>query len=93
MWLLELLAISRKLQRKLQDPQFVASRCNLDGSGHLDPHELKQAARVYGMSGDCSQARLQQMATGRRVSKKSFAEMVAFHSPATKPIRAVDGLI
>ena len=49
-WHLELLAVSAELKQKLQDPQFVATRCDLDGSGDLDAHELKQAARVYGIS-------------------------------------------
>ena len=44
-WHLELLAVSAELKEKLQDPQFVATRCDLDGSGDLDAHELKQAAQ------------------------------------------------
>ena len=51
-WHLELLAVSEDLQKQLQDPQFVATRCDLDGSGDLDPHELRQAARVYGIDPD-----------------------------------------
>eukprot|EP00438_Fugacium_kawagutii_P009068 Skav205547 [mRNA] locus=scaffold1703:31688:32093:- [translate_table: standard] len=49
-WHLELVSMSNELKLKLQDPQFVATRCDLDGSGDLDLHELKQAARVYGMT-------------------------------------------
>ena len=49
-WHLELLAVSAELKEKLQDSQFVATRCDLDGSGDLDARELKQAARVYGIS-------------------------------------------
>ena len=93
MWHLELLAISRELQRKLQDPQFVASRCDSDGSRDLDPHELKQAALVYGISGDCSQATLQQMDGRQRLSKESFAKMVTSQSPGTRPIRALDAIV
>eukprot|EP00438_Fugacium_kawagutii_P009066 Skav205545 [mRNA] locus=scaffold1703:1710:2028:- [translate_table: standard] len=48
-WHHELLSVSKELKVKLQDPQFVATRCDLDGSGDLDFHELKQAARVYGV--------------------------------------------
>jgi len=36
-WHMELLAVSADLKQKLQDPQFVATRCDLDGSGDLDP--------------------------------------------------------
>ena len=89
-WHLELLAVSAELKRKLQDPQFVATRCDLDGSGDLDAHELKQAARVYGMphsgSEDHDSSTNPRHLTGQRVSKESFAEMVA--SQGTKLIRA-----
>ena len=93
-WHLELLAVSAELKEKLQDPQFVATRCDLDGSGDLDAHELKQAARVYGISQSgssenhegCTNPRLM---AGQRVSKESFAEMVASQR-STKLIRAFD---
>ena len=91
-WHLELLAVSAELKEKLQDPQFVATRCDLDGSGDLDAHELKQAARVYGISqsgsseNDGTNPRLM---AGKRVSKESFAEMVASQR-STKLIRAFD---
>ena len=92
-WHLELLAVSAELKEKLQDPQFVATRCDLDGSGDLDAHELKQAARVYGISQSgssenhdgCTNPRLM---AGQRVSKESFAEMVA--SQGSTKLRAFD---
>ena len=86
-WHLELLAVSAELKRKLQDPQFVATRCDLDGSGDLDAHELKQAARVYGMprssSEDHHNSTNPRHLTGQRVSKESFAEMVASQGSTT----------
>ena len=89
-WHLELLAVSAELKRKLQDPQFVATRCDLDGSGDLDAHELKQAARVYGMARSSSEdhhnSTNPRHLTGQRVSKESFAEMVA--SQGSTVIRA-----
>lgn len=75
-WELELLPVSAELEKKLQDPQFVAQRCDLDSSGDLDLQELKQAARVFGMK--LSMERLQELMAGRpRISKLQFAEMVA----------------
>ena len=93
-WHLELLAVSAELKRKLQDPQFVATRCDLDGSGDLDAHELKQAARVYGISQsgspeDHHNSTNPRHLTGQRVSKESFAEMVASQG-STKLIRTFD---
>ena len=91
-WHLELLAVSAELKEKLQDPQFVATRCDLDGSGDLDAHELKQAARVYGISQSGSSENHStnpRLMAGQRVSKESFAEMVASQR-STKLIRAFD---
>ena len=92
-WHLELLAVSAELKEKLQDPQFVATRCDLDGSGDLDAHELKQAARVYGISQSGSSENHDgtnpRLMAGQRVSKESFAEMVASQG-STKLIRAFD---
>ena len=90
-WHLELLAVSAELKEKLQDPQFVATRCDLDGSGDLDAHELKQAARVYGISQSSSEnhGTNPRLMAGQRVSKESFAEMVASQG-STKLIRAFD---
>ena len=90
-WHLELLAVSAELKEKLQDPQFVATRCDLDGSGDLDAHELKQAAKVYGISQSSSEnhGTNPRLMAGQRVSKESFAEMVASQR-STKLIRAFD---
>ena len=90
-WHLELLAVSAELKEKLQDPQFVATRCDLDGSGDLDAHELKQAAKVYGISQSSSEnhGTNPRLMAGQRVRKESFAEMVASQS-STKLIRAFD---
>ena len=91
-WHLELLAVSAELKQKLQDPQFVATRCDLDGSGDLDAHELKQAARVYGISQSGSSENHDgtnpRLMAGQRVSKESFAEMVA--SQGSTKLRAFD---
>ena len=97
-WHSELLAVSADLKEKLQDPQFVATRCDLDGSGDLDPHELKQAARVYGISFSGSSAEndddgsvdLELLMDGQpRISKERFAEMVASQQRTTS-IRAFE---
>ena len=90
-WHLELLAVSAELKQKLQDPQFVATRCDLDSSGDLDAHELKQAARVYGISQSGSSENHgtnPRLMAGQRVSKESFAEMVA--SQRSTKLRAFD---
>ena len=89
-WHLELLAVSEDLKKQLQDPQFVATRCDLDGSGDLDLHELRQAARVYGIDPDPGDGSAELM-VGQRMSKESFAEMVALRSQGRPPIRALDG--
>ena len=85
--------MSAELKQKLQDPQFVATRCDLDGSGDLDAHELKQAAKVYGISQSGSSQTHDgtnpRLMAGQRVSKESFAEMVASQR-STKLIRAFD---
>ncbi|CAK9003086.1 Ankyrin-3, partial [Durusdinium trenchii] len=74
-WEAELLQVSAELKDKLQDPHFVAMRCDLDSSGDLDAHELKQAARVFGMRP--SEEELQQlMANQPRINKERFAEIV-----------------
>eukprot|EP00438_Fugacium_kawagutii_P020060 Skav201040 [mRNA] locus=scaffold3386:239568:241443:+ [translate_table: standard] len=89
-WHSELVSVSSELREKLQDPHFVASRCDLDGSGDLDPHELKQAARVYGISPSCKDQGHQQMAKQLRISKEDFADMVASRSQgSTKVIRTI----
>ncbi|CAK9000404.1 Ankyrin-3 [Durusdinium trenchii] len=74
-WESELLQVSAELKEKLRDPHFVAMRCDLDSSGDLDAHELKQAARVFGMRP--SEEELQQlMANQSRINKERFAEIV-----------------
>ena len=85
-WHLELLAMSADLRQKLQDPHFVATRCDLDGSGNLDEHELKQAAQVYGLNRDDLPALGED-----RISNEGFAELVA--SRGTKQIRAFESTI
>ena len=99
-WHLELLAMSADLKEKLQDPRFVATRCDLDGSGDLDPHELKQAARVYGISfigssaenDDDGSVDLELLMDGQpRISKARFAEMVASRQRTTS-IRAFESM-
>ena len=75
-WKLELLQICEQLEARLQDPQFVATRCDLDGSGDLDMHELKQAARAFGLK--FSTQKLEVLMMGApRISKAHFAEIVA----------------
>ena len=89
--------MSADLKEKLQDPQFVATRCDLDGSGDLDPHELKQAARVYGIfsgssaeNDDDGSVDLELLMDGQlRISKERFAEMVASQQRTTS-IRAFE---
>jgi len=94
-WHLELLAVSADLSEKLQDPQFVATRCDLDGSGDLDPYELKQAAQVYGISfsgsgDDTGSVDLRVLMDGQpRIGKERFAEMVASRQRTTS-IRAFE---
>ena len=85
---MELVAVSADLSEKLQDPEFVATRCDLDGSGDLDPHELKQAARVYGI--DTGSVDLRVLMDGQpRIGKERFAEMVASRQRTTS-IRAFE---
>ncbi|CAE7233942.1 mask, partial [Symbiodinium sp. CCMP2456] len=74
-WELQLLHVSRELQVKLKDPHFVAQRCDLDCSGDLDVHELKQATRAFGFKFSAPQL-LKLMAGQPRISKERFAEIV-----------------
>ena len=91
-WHLELLAVSADLSEKLQDPQFCR---DLDGSGDLDPYELKQAAQVYGISfsgsgDDTGSVDLRVLMDGQpRIGKERFAEMVASRQRTTS-IRAFE---
>ena len=75
-WELQLLKVSSELKMKLKDPYFVAKRCDLDSSGDLDMHELKQAAGAFGLK--FSPEKLQQLMAGEaRINKERFAEIVA----------------
>ncbi|CAK9026198.1 unnamed protein product [Durusdinium trenchii] len=75
-WESELLEMSLELQRKLEDPRFVAQRCDLDGSGDLDPHELKQAIRAFGTK--LSDEDLEELMEGEeRLSMDRFVQIVA----------------
>ena len=74
-WELQLLHVGRELQVKLKDPHFVAQRCDLDSSGDLDVHELKQATRAFGFKFSAPQL-LKLMAGQPRISKECFAEIV-----------------
>ena len=75
-WELHLLQVSSDLKMKLKDPHFVAKRCDLDSSGDLDMHELKQASRVFGIK--LSTEELQEKMAGEaRINKKRFAQIVA----------------
>ena len=80
-WERELLEVSAELKRKLDDPHFVAMRCDLDGSGDLDLHELKQAAQVFGMRFESKKSeditKLRGLMAGKqRISKERFGELV-----------------
>ncbi|CAK9055335.1 unnamed protein product [Durusdinium trenchii] len=94
-WESELLQVSSELKQKLLDPHFVAMRCDLDGSGDLDVHELKQAAQVFGtfQSRQKDEERLQALMAGQpRISKERFAEIVAELNQSAdfaKPLRTV----
>ena len=74
-WELHLLRVSSELKMKLKDPHFVAKRCDLDSSGDLDMHELKQATRAFGMK--FSSEELQAFMAGEaRITKERFAHIV-----------------
>ena len=73
-WQAQLLQVSAELSERLQDPHFVAMRCNLDGSGDLNLHELQLAARVFGIHFNGHQ--LQQL-RAEPLSTEGFAAMVA----------------
>ncbi|CAE7302449.1 Ank3 [Symbiodinium pilosum] len=74
-WESELLQVASDLKCKLSDPHFVAMRCDLDSSGDSDAHELKQAARVFGMRP--SEEELQDLMAGhQRITKEHFAKII-----------------
>eukprot|EP00435_Cladocopium_sp_Y103_P031585 s4669_g8.t1 len=89
-WHLELLAVSADLKKQLQDPQFVATRCdNLPSPLNLGVL-LRQAARVYGVDPSGSGDPADQLMVGERMSRESFAEMVALRSQGRTLIRALE---
>ena len=74
-WQDEMAEISRILKSKLEDPHFVAESCDLDGSGNLDEHELRQAAMVFGAR--LTEEKLRHfMGEQKRMSKDQFADLV-----------------
>ena len=80
-WELHLLRVSLELKMKLKDPHFVAKRCDLDSSGDLDMHELKQATRAFGLK--FSPEKLEKLMAGEtRIDQERFAQIVA-DSPMT----------
>jgi len=80
-WELQLLRVSLELKMKLKDPHFVAKRCDLDSSGDLDMHELKQATRAFGLK--FSPEKLEKLMAGEsRIDQERFAQIVA-DSPMT----------
>ena len=74
-WELQLLRVSSDLKMKLKDPHFVAKRCDLDSSGDLDMHELKQASRAFGIKFSAEELQ-EKMAGEARISKERFAQIV-----------------
>eukprot|EP00434_Breviolum_minutum_P030540 symbB.v1.2.027009.t2/scaffold2631.1/size74421/4 len=74
-WELQLLRASSELKMKLKDPHFVAKRCDLDSSGDLDMHELKQATRAFGPNFSAKEL-LEFMAGAARINKERFAQIV-----------------
>ena len=75
-WELQLLQVSSELKIKLKDPHFVAQRCDLDSSGYLDTHELKQASRAFGIKFSTKELQ-EKMAGEARIKKERFAQIVA----------------
>ena len=75
-WELQLLRVSSDLKMKLKDPHFVAKRCDLDSSGDLDMHELKQASRAFGIKFSTEELQ-EKMAGEARIDKERFAQIVA----------------
>ena len=71
---------------KLKDPHFVAKRCDLDSSGDLDMHELKQASRAFGINFSTEELQ-EKMAGETRVCKERFAHIVT-DAPVTSADRS-----
>ena len=85
-WELHLLQVSSELKMKLKDPLFVAKRCDLDSSGDLDMHELKQASRAFGIKFSTEELQ-KKMAGEARVNKERFAQIVT-DAPVTSADRS-----
>ena len=85
-WELQLLRVSSELKMKLKDPHFVAKRCDLDSSGDLDMHELKQASRAFGIKFSTKELQ-EKMAGEARINKERFAQIVA-DAPVTSADRS-----
>ena len=85
-WELQLLQVSSELKMKLKDPHFVAKRCDLDSSGDLDMHELKQASRAFGINFSTKELQ-EKMAGEARINKERFAQIVA-DAPVTSADRS-----
>ena len=85
-WELQLLRVSSELKMKLKDPHFVAKRCDLDSSGDLDMHELKQASRAFGIKFSTEELQ-EKMAGEARINKERFAHIVA-DAPVTSVHRS-----
>jgi len=85
-WELQLWRVSSELKMKLKDPHFVAKRCDLDSSGDLDMHELKQATRAFGLNFSAKEL-LEFMAGAARINKERFAQIVT-DAPVTSADRS-----
>ena len=84
-WELQLWRVSSELKMKLKDPDFVAKRCDLDSSGDLDMHELKQATGAFGLKFSAKEL-LEFMAGAARINKERFAQIV--DAPVTSADRS-----
>ena len=84
-WELELRRVHADLKEKLENPHFVATRCDQDGSGDLSFHELQQALRVFGRSFQGPE--LQELMLGQTwISKERFAEIIEASHPSRRRI-------
>ena len=71
---------------KLKDPHFVAKRCDLDSSGDLDMHELKQASRAFGIKFSTEELH-EKMAGEARINSELFSQIVT-DAPVTSADRS-----
>ncbi|CAE7251114.1 ANKHD1 [Symbiodinium sp. CCMP2592] len=89
-WESEILQVGAELEQRLRNPEFVATCCDLDGSGRLDVHALQQAARACGLR--LAPERLTELMQSRHlISKQRFAEIVA-STPASASRRVPHAL-